>query len=153
MKRISVLFVATAFFTLSLSAQQEKSIPEEFNYFRIRETKMREISREETRDTAKDNEFEQFLRWNYFWRDRFDRLGDLRTYPEQMYKTTTGDGSTANAKCEDGCADCCFPSGWEYLGPKIQTQNLGKITALWIDPSDDQFILAGAEAAAAAVNK
>ncbi len=138
---ISILFL---FFSTCLFAQGQDTIPEEFNYFKIKEKQEKRLSDRERADTIKDDDFEKFMRWDYFWKNRTGRFGDLRTYSDQMFENTFGKSRTQN-NCEDNCNNCCFPSGWQYLGPETVTQNMGKVTAIWVNPGDQNHILAGAE--------
>lgn len=130
-------------FTIQIAYSQDvKEIPERFNYFQQKELQERLFTEEDLRDTTKDRDYEKFLRWDYFYKDRIDRFGDLRSYPNRMFGYYKNQHKVG--ECKNDCYDCCFPSDWQYLGPRIESQNLGRIDALWINPSNSNHILAGA---------
>lgn len=55
-------------------------------------------------------------------------------------------GENPDINCENDCPDSAFPSNWYFIGPgKPAKQNSGKVHALWVNPEDQQHILAGAE--------
>ncbi|MEM9919820.1 MAG: hypothetical protein AAF990_17120 [Bacteroidota bacterium] len=143
-----LLIAAFFLFSWTLQAQKER-IPEQYDYFRYKKQLEAQIERKEGRDTTKDDDNEHFMRWDYFWKDRVDRYGDMREYPKKMaQRSFNRQGKTDEQlyACENGCGDCCFPSAWQNIGPEVTRQNMGKVHALWINPADEQHILAGAEA-------
>ena len=55
-------------------------------------------------------------------------------------------GKNPDINCQNDCPDSAFPSDWRFIGPgNPEKQNSGKVHALWVDPADQNHILAGAE--------
>lgn len=146
------IVIAIIIWNLSSSSfSQNKEIPIEFNYFEIVKDQEKRFERMET-DSTHDNEFVKFQRFKDFWENRIPANGDMREYPKAMseyYQASSKSEGSGTTVCMTNCGDCCMPSNWSFFGPDFldinKVQNLGKINALWVAPSNSNTILAGAE--------
>jgi hypothetical protein len=82
--------------------------------------------------------FKEYMRWKAFWLERINSNGNFKDALEAMHKyAITPRCSTADN----------FTSNWELVGPNQEPvagqQHLGIINSLYMDPSDNNFVLAG----------
>ncbi len=123
------------------------SLPIQFNFFKQREAKERLLKQYE-KDTTFDSEATKIKRWQFYWENRVPPSGDFRLYAEKMQKQHTAmtASKTANGKCNADCDFSCFLPDWQFLGPEyIAVQMLGKINCMWVNPNNQNEILAGTD--------
>ncbi|MEO0472246.1 MAG: hypothetical protein AAF206_21650, partial [Bacteroidota bacterium] len=83
--------------------------------------------------------YKDFKRWENFWNDRVHDEGGLKT-GDMTYASK----AMASYLADPICTDQLPPSEWSALGPFSQArQVMGIITALWVDPNDQDHVLAG----------
>ncbi len=148
MKNLPFLILSLA--TINLFGQPSKrdTTPIEWNFYEQKELKINEISRKSDRDSLHDDDYTKYKRWEYFWMDRVPASGDLREYATKIDKhyKTNATFKTNSGDCSADCEFSCFQSDWKFLGPEyLSNQTLGKINSLWINPSNSNEILAGAD--------
>lgn len=82
--------------------------------------------------------FKEYLRWKSFWLNRINSDGNFKDALEVMHKYAM----TPRCSTPDN-----LTSDWELVGPNQEPvagqQHLGIINSLYMDPNDNNFVLAG----------
>lgn len=129
------------------------------NYFKIKDNLLKDFKstsvKKDQLDQSQftDSENTDYFRWIKFWSTRTNEKGDLSIYFNEKLKSSTAaiipNDARIAAPTSSNCNECTtstYPSNWRFLGPiDLITQNLGRIDAIWINPVDQNNILAGAE--------
>ena len=85
-----------------------------------------------------------FKRWEYFWRNRANI--DNASQPGKLTDVLNAMSNPSQLSFQQDLSTILIPSKWNLISPvEFETQNLGTVTAIWVNPANNNTILIGTE--------
>lgn len=134
----------------SIDHRSQSPIPDQFNYYKFKARAEKYLTKEIKSSEVNNEDIMQIERSLKFWKNRISSNGDIRNYFKSVSnqfqeKISSNNHSVTSVSCDD-CNSTSFSANWSHIGPQsLSDQNLGRADAIWVNPSNVNHILIGAE--------